>query len=227
MNKTLRLVMFDMDGTLLDSQDFIFEAMRRAFAQMGLPELSRAQILSIVGLSLDRAVATLMPQLNDCEVHEAAELYKQCFIALRAEKGGEGAAPLYQDVLSTLEVLASDEFLLMGVATGKARRGLDHAYKSHDIGRFFVTHQTADNHPSKPHPSMLLTALQETGAEVGNAVMIGDTQFDMEMAKAAGYHAIGVDWGYHPVDRLGSADQILSRMSDLPDYLTSIWGTTT
>lgn len=223
MNKTLRLVMFDMDGTLLDSQDFIFESMRRAFAKMGLPELSRRQVLSIVGLSLEKAVATLMPQLNDREVAEGAALYKECFIALRAEKGGEGAAPLYAGVREALEQLSTDDFLLMGVATGKARRGLDHAYHSHNIGGYFVSHQTADNHPSKPHPSMLLTALQETGVEAINAVMVGDTEFDMEMAKAAGYHAIGVDWGYHPVERLGAADQILSNMSELPKYLKTHW----
>lgn len=226
MSKTLRLVMFDMDGTLIDSQDFIYEAMRRAFAQMGLAERSKADILSIVGLSLDRAVSTLVPELSEKEVHEAADLYKKCFIALRAEKGGEGAAPLYDGVREVLEHLSKDDFLLMGVATGNARRGLDHAYASHDIGSYFVTHQTADNHPSKPHPSMLLTALQETGADVVNAVMVGDTQFDMEMAKAAGYHAIGVDWGYHSTDRLGAADHILSRMAELPDYLTSLWETT-
>lgn len=223
MNKTLRLVMFDMDGTLLDSQDFIYEAMRRAFGKMGLPELSRQQILSIVGLSLEKAVSTLMPHLNDREVAEGAALYKECFIALRAEKGGEGAAPLYQGVREALDVLSNHEYLLLGVATGKARRGLDHAYSSHDIGRYFVSHQTADNHPSKPHPSMLLTALQETGVDVSNAVMVGDTEFDMEMAKAAGYHALGVDWGYHDVDRLSAADHILSRMKDLPEYLDGHW----
>ncbi|MDG2341201.1 MAG: HAD-IA family hydrolase [Paracoccaceae bacterium] len=221
----MRLVMFDMDGTLLDSQDFIVEAMRRAFSQMELPDLGRAEILSIVGLSLDHAISTLMPDLKDREVSEATNLYKQNFIALRAEKGGEGAAPLYPDVRETLEILSQDNHLLMGVATGNARRGLDHAYSSHNLGSFFVTHQTADNHPSKPNPSMLITALQETGTDVANAVMIGDTQFDMEMAKAAGYHAIGVNWGYHPVERLSAADHILSTMSDLPDYLAAHWET--
>lgn len=225
MNQTLRLVMFDMDGTLLDSQDFIVEAMRRAFSQMGLPELPRTEILSIVGLSLEQAISTLMPDLAENEIGQATELYKQNFIALRAELGGEGAAPLYAGVRETLERLSQDDHLLMGVATGKARRGLDHAYSSHDIGGFFVTHQTADNHPSKPNPSMLLEALRETGTDAANAVMIGDTQFDMEMAKAAGYHAIGVDWGYHPVERLGSADHILSNMRDLPEYLAAHWET--
>lgn len=217
--------MFDMDGTLIDSQDLINEAMQRAFSLMGLPALPKAKVLSIVGLSLEKAAATLMPELSDSEVTECAALYKKCFISLRAETGGEGASPLYNRVRETLDNLSQDDFLLMGVATGKARRGLDHAYQSHNIGKYFVTHQTADNHPSKPHPSMLLTALQETGVEAAQAVMIGDTSFDMDMAKAAGYHAIGVEWGYHTSDKLGSADHMLSSMRDLPDYLNSHWGT--
>lgn len=225
MKETLRLVMFDMDGTLIDSQDVIYEAMRRAFDQMGLPALPKAKILSIVGLSLENAISTLMPELSDKEVAEGTALYRRCFIALRAEQGGEAAAPLYAGVRDVLDVLSKDDFLLMGVATGKARRGLDHAYKSHNIGDYFVTHQTADNHPSKPHPSMLMTALKETGVDAGQAVMIGDTSFDMDMAKAAGYHAIGVDWGYHPVEALSSADHILGSMYDLPDYLTTFWET--
>jgi len=217
--------MFDMDGTLIDSQDVIYEAMRRAFATMGLAALPKAKVLSIVGLSLDEAISTLMPELSKREVAEGVALYKQSFIALRAEQGGEAAAPLYQGVKEALDALSSDAFLVMGVATGKARRGLDHAYKSHDIGHYFMTHQTADTHPSKPHPSMLLTALQETGVDVTHAVMIGDTRFDMDMAKAAGYHAIGVDWGYHPVEALASADHILNSMGALPDYLNSHWET--
>ena len=223
MSQALRLAMFDMDGTLIDSQEFIFEAMRRAFATMGLPELSRGQVLSIVGLSLDKAVATLMPQLTAREVDEAAALYKQHFISLRAEKGGEAAAPLYDGVREVLDELARDDFLLMGVATGKARRGLDHAYASHDLGKYFVTHQTADDHPSKPHPSMLTTALTETGAELPRAVMIGDTSFDMEMARAAGFHAIGVSWGYHGADRLSAAHVVLDDIRTLPAYLREIW----
>ena len=225
MTQTLRLVMFDMDGTLIDSQDVIHEAMRRAFAQMGLPPLQKAKVLSIVGLSLENAISTLMPDLSDKEVAEGVALYKQCFIALRAEQGGEASAPLYAGVQEVLDRLAQDDFLLMGVATGKARRGLDHAYKSHNIGGYFVTHQTADDHPSKPHPSMLQSALRETGVDARQAVMIGDTSFDMDMAKAAGYHAIGVDWGYHPVSALASADHILGSMFDLPDYLKTHWET--
>jgi phosphoglycolate phosphatase len=223
MTQNLRLVMFDMDGTLIDSQDLIVEAMTAAFAQMGQSAPSRQKVLSIVGLSLDRAVATLMPELTDAEVAEGAALYKQNFIRLRAEKGGEAAAPLYPGVRQVLDALAGDDFLLMGVATGKARRGLDHAYAAHDLGRYFVTHQTADDHPSKPHPSMLTTALGETGVEARRAVMIGDTSFDMEMARAAGFHAVGVSWGYHPRERLGAAHEIIDDIRALPGVLDRIW----
>lgn len=223
MNQTLRLAVFDMDGTLIDSQEFIYEAMSRAFAAQGLPEKSREEILSIVGLSLEKAVATLMPQLDGEAIGEVASLYKQSFIALRAEKGGEAAVPLYDGVRDVLETLSRDDFLLMGVATGKARRGLDHAYAAHDIGRFFVTHQTADDHPSKPHPSMLTTSLSETGVDAQNAVMIGDTSFDMEMARAAGFHAIGVSWGYHDVEKLSAAHVVLDDIRELPAYLNKFW----
>lgn len=223
MSQTLRLAMFDMDGTLIDSQNMIVEAMRRAFADLGAPAISRSAILSIVGLSLDRAVASLLPDLTEAEVAVGAARYKHHFVQLRAEMGGEAAAPLYPGVRQVLDELARDDFLLMGVATGKARRGLDHAYAAHDLGKYFVTHQTADDHPSKPHPSMLTTALGETGAEARRAVMIGDTSFDMEMGKAAGFHTIGVAWGYHDTARLGAADVVIDDIRTLPEVLNTIW----
>ena len=115
----------------------------------------------------------------------------------------------------------------MGVATGKARRGLDHAYDAHNLRHFFVTSQTADNHPSKPHPSMLRAALSETGADAAHAVMIGDTSFDMEMGRAAGYRTIGVTWGYHPREGLiaAGADLLIDTYADLAAALDELWGT--
>ncbi len=224
MNETLRLVMFDMDGTLIDSQDFIVEAMRRAFVTLELPVPTRKDILGITGLSLSKAVAVLAPSLEGSDIEDVTDVYRQSFISLRAEKGGEGASPLYSGVRDMLDRLSRDDFTLMGVATGKPKRGLDHAYAVHDIGKYFVTHQTADFHPSKPHPSMLETALRETGTDTQQAVMIGDTSFDMEMAKAAGLHAIGVSWGYHDVSRLSAADHVIDDIADLPNYLNSLWG---
>ncbi|WP_212523659.1 HAD-IA family hydrolase [Actibacterium sp. MT2.3-13A] len=221
----LRLVVFDMDGTLIDSQDFIVEAMTRAFAEMGRPVPARPEILSIVGLSLPQAVARLAPDMDARAVEEGAERYKRSFIDLRAERGGEAAAPMYPGARAALERLHPRDELFLGVATGKARRGLDHAFSAHGIGHFFHTSQTADDHPSKPHPSMLLAALRETGVEAEEAVMVGDTTFDIEMGRAAGYRTIGVSWGYHPARALhaAGADIVIDEFDALDRALNMFW----
>lgn len=221
----LKLVVFDMDGTLIDSQDFIVEAMTRSFARMGQPLPSRDAILSIVGLSLPQAVARLLPDLDADQVAQAADQYKQEFVALRAEKGGEGAAPMYPGARAALERLRPRDEVFLGVATGKARRGLDHAFHAHDIGHFFHTSQTADDHPSKPNPSMLLRALEETMVAPRNSVMVGDTTFDIEMGRAAGFRTVGVSWGYHPTADLhdAGADIVIDSFDALGGALEELW----
>ena len=221
----LRLAVFDMDGTLIDSQLFIIEAMARGFRAAGLEPPSDAETLSIVGLSLPVAVRALAPQLTEAEAEEVAELYKQGFIALRAERGGEANAPLYPGARAALDRLRRRDEVLMGVATGKARRGLDHALKAHALTEVFHTLQTADGHPSKPHPSMLEAALGETGVDAACGVMIGDTEFDVVMGKAAGLATVAVSWGYHPVERLraAGADLVIDRYEDLDDALATLW----
>ena len=221
----LRLVVFDMDGTLIDSQHVIIEAMGRAFLQMGMPAPSGDQTRAIIGLSLDKAVATIAPDLSPSEVAAGVAAYRQSFVEMRAEKSGAPEAPLYAGARDALERLHQQDEILMGVATGKARRGLDHAYDTHGIGHYFVTHQTADIHPSKPHPSMLHQTLIDTGVEVAQAVMIGDTEFDIEMGKAAGFTTIGVSWGYHSLERLNNAgpDFIIDDFAALDETLNEIW----
>lgn len=223
----LKLAVFDVDGTLIDSQDFIVEAMSRAFTEMGVAIPTRKEILSIVGLSLHDAIATLVPDMSAPDVACAAEGYKDMFIKLRAEKGGEAAAPMYPGARAALEVLHKRDEVLLGVATGKARRGLDHAYQAHNIGQFFLTSQTADNHPSKPHPSMLQAALADTGTEAHQAVMIGDTSYDIEMGVAAGFRTIGVTWGYHDTEQLiaAGADLLIDTYDALIPALDRLWGT--
>ena len=115
--------------------------------------------------------------------------------------------------------------VLIGAATGMARRGLDHVIAVHGFERHFVTRQTADAHPSKPHPSMLTTALAETGVAPGRAVMVGDTDFDIDMGRAAGVRTVGVQWGYHPVERLARADLLIDRFAALDAALARLWGT--
>ena len=225
MSAPLKLAVFDMDGTLMDSQDFIVEAMTRAFVDMGLAVPARSEILSIVGLSLFEAISRLKPELPDAQVTAASGKYKDMFIKLRAERGGEASAPLYPGARQALEDLHARDEVLLGVATGKAMRGVDHAFKAHDLGKFFMTKQTADLHPSKPHPSMLHSCLSESGADVANAVMIGDTSFDIEMGRAAGFRTLGVTWGYHSVKDLKTAraDILVDDFADVVPALDELW----
>lgn len=219
----MRLVVFDVDGTLVDSQRTIVESMRRAYESVGEPMPAREAVLSIVGLSLDVAMARLSPEAARETHHALADAYKAAYFDLRASEGTQASSPFYPGAREALMELASREDILLGVATGKSRRGLDKLIEGHDLHGIFVTEQVADFHPSKPHPSMLQAALAETGTEPQNAVMIGDTSFDMDMAKAAGMQAIGVSWGYHPASALASAARIVDRFEDLAGALDEIW----
>lgn len=222
----LRLVVFDMDGTLIDSQHLIVDAMHGAFARGGQPLPSREDILSIVGLSLEEAVAALAPHLPRDATRVLADHYRDGFVAQRAAGSGAGDAPLYPGAREALDRLAAEGDLLLGVATGKARRGLDHSFEIHGIGGYFTTLQTSDHHPSKPHPSMLQATLAETGVKAGRAVMVGDTEFDVAMGRAAGFATIGVAWGYHPRARLtaAGADIVIEDFSALDDALADLFG---
>ena len=197
----MKLVIFDVDGTISDSQAQICAAMDYGFAELGLPVPPRAAILSIVGLSLPQAVARLVPDQPPEVQDRIVAFYKQSYMAHRKVE----AAPLYPGAADLLHRLAAREDLVLGVATGKSRRGLDALIAHHGLEGLFVTRQVADDHPSKPHPSMVLTALAETGVEACDAVMIGDTSYDMDMGRAAGVATIGVAWGYHPVADLVAA----------------------
>ena len=197
----MRLVVFDVDGTLVDSQNHITHAMGFAFDQVGLTPLPKSQVLSIVGLSLPVAVAQLAPDLDAQTQARIVAAYKDSFMRARLDS----AAPLYPGAMDCLDRLADRDDLLLAVATGKSRRGLDAMIAAHGLQGRFLSLQTADGHPSKPHPSMLQAALAETGTTADRAVMIGDTSFDMEMARAAGLAGFGVSWGYHPTHALQDA----------------------
>ena len=191
---TLRLAIFDCDGTLIDSQHSIVAAMTTAFEAMALPIPVRATCLSVVGLSLPQAMAQLVPQ-GPADLHDdLCDHYKRAFHALRAS--GTLHEPLYDGISDLLDALEADGWLL-AVATGKSDRGLRLALEYHGLHSRFVSLQTADRHPSKPHPSMIEMALADAGVARENAVMIGDTSFDMLMARAANVRPLGVGWGYH------------------------------
>ena len=198
-----KLALFDCDGTLVDSQANICRAAEDAFTLAGLDAPPRTAIRRIVGLSLVEAMRMLHPDGEDGLHRSLAEDYKAAFFRLRSS-GAMAEEPLYEGMIEVLDALQADGWVL-GVATGKSDRGLAHILAHHKIATRFVTLQTADRHPSKPHPSMIETAMAESGARPATTVMIGDTSYDMMMARAAGARALGVAWGYHPVDELTAA----------------------
>ncbi|SDW80798.1 phosphoglycolate phosphatase [Ruegeria halocynthiae] len=223
MSAPLRLVLFDVDGTLVDSQGAIISAMTACFQAQSLSVPSRDAILSIVGLSLPHAMARLAADQTDRVQDALVDGYKQAYHAQRLELGA-ASSPLYPDARQVIEVLHAMPEVLLGVATGKSQRGLDALLEAHELEQYFVTRQVADHHPSKPHPSMIETALAETGVDAAQAAMVGDTSFDMDMAKAAQVAGIGVSWGYHDRSALKAARHVIETFEQLPGALAKIWG---
>lgn len=206
----MKVVIFDVDGTLVDSQALIVGAMNSGLVSAGLPELPREKILSIVGLSLAVAVADLVPEASPERQAAVVDGYRAAFHEARLQE----LSPLYPGAVEALAALSARDDLLLAIATGKARRGLNAMIEAHGWQGLFFSTQTADDHPSKPHPSMIEKILSESGLDARDAVMIGDTSFDMEMARAAGVSAFGVTWGYHPDEALVAAGASLIA----PDY---------
>jgi phosphoglycolate phosphatase len=212
-----RLAIFDCDGTIVDSQADICLAMEQCFASAGLPPPPRERTRRVVGLSLIEAMQAMHPE-GEPHVHLAlAEDYKLAFQRLRG--AGLVEEPLYEGVADLVEALEKDGWLL-GVATGKSDRGLRLCLERHALHPRFVTLQTADRHPSKPHPSMIEQAMADAGAAPETTLMIGDTSFDMAMARAAGVTAVGVAWGYHEPQELlaAGADFIAQQPSDITAF---------
>jgi len=199
-----RLVIFDMDGTLIDSEALICGCMDAAFQAAGHPAPGAAATRRIVGLSLPIAIARLAPALDEAARAAVTARYKDAFTRVRAEVGDAAAAPMFPGARAALDRIAQGG-ALMAVATGKARRGLERVLDAHDLRGFFAATQSADDAPSKPHPGMVLNALAAAGGCAARAVVVGDSAYDVEMAVAAGVPAIGVSWGVHPAGALRDA----------------------
>lgn len=214
-----RLAVFDCDGTLVDGQAPVCEAMEAAFGACGLAAPARHSIRRSVGLSLPQALRGLAPGADEAALAALDAAYRAAFRARR--EAGAIEEPLFDGIREVLETLAARGWAL-GVATGKSDRGLDHCLAAHGLGALIATRQTADRHPSKPHPAMLEAALAEAGAAPGEAAMIGDTHYDMAMARAAGVRAIGVAWGYHDAAELlaAGADAVAETPAELLELLS-------
>lgn len=218
----LRLVIFDVDGTLIDSQTEIMAAMKVAFASENLPMLDRATVLSIVGLSLAEAFAVLCPQSALAQQTRLVQAYKDAFVELRSTYGKD-QSPMFAGAMDMLQTLHAQDHTLLAVATGKSKRGLDKMIERHGLEGLFVSQQVADFHPSKPHPAMVLAALADTGVDASRAVMLGDTTYDMDMGRAAGVGTIGVSWGYHDAANL-NADIVIDDFAALPAAIDKLTG---
>lgn len=221
----MKLVLFDCDGTLVDSQHVIVAAMGRAFARAELAMPPREAVLGIVGLSLVEAMQRLGEDDPRFPAERLAELYREAFRELRTEP--DFSEPMFPGMRALIDRLAARDDLLLGIATGKSQRGVAAVLAHHGLEGRFVTIQTADDAPSKPHPAMVLQAMAATGAAPMDTVLIGDTSFDMVMARAAGARAIGVSWGYHAPDLLtqSGAERLARDADELQRAIDELWGT--
>lgn len=199
---TVRLAVFDCDGTLVDGQADICAAMDLAFAEARLGPADHHAVRRIVGLSLPQAIRQLAPSASPEQWDCAIRTYKDAYRTARAQ--GRLAEPLFDGIPSLVARLRQAGWLL-GIATGKSDRGLAACLAMHGLADQFCTLQTADRHPSKPHPAMLEAAMAEALALPAHCAMIGDTSYDMAMARAAGVKPIGVAWGYHTAEELRDA----------------------
>lgn len=216
-----RLAVFDLDGTLIDSRHSIGEAMAQAFTTLGLQAPTYDETRRIVGMSLEPAIQVLAPQLDPARWPELSLAYKNAFLRNREAGIRE---PLYEGARDTLERMRGEGWL-MGIATGKARRGIDHVLATHDLHTFFDCGFCADDGPGKPDPHMLSLNMQALDIAPEHTVMIGDTTFDMEMARSAGAYALGVSWGFHTADEIaGHAHEIAHDFPTLNSMLAN-WRT--
>jgi len=184
------LVIFDWDGTIMDSTGLIAWCIQESCREMGLPVPPESEAKWVIGLGFIQSVEHVAPGLDRARQLALAESYRRHFVAREHE------APLYEGITGLLAGLR-DRDRRLAVATGKARRGLDRALAASGLGPFFEATRCADEGFPKPHPDMILRLLEETGVEPSRAVMIGDTTHDLELAANAGVDAVAVSYGAH------------------------------
>ena len=212
------MVVFDCDGTIVDSQAAIVDIMWSTFESYNLKKPERKEILLGIGLELGAGIQRLLPEENNIDIDELCLVYKQFSSDYR--KNQNIGDPLYPDAEQTIRKLHSDKWLL-GVATGKSRVGLDYVLNLYGLKEIFVTKQTSDSAAGKPNPEMLQNAMRDTGLDPDSVFMVGDTTYDICMAQNAGTHSIGVSWGYHDAEELleAGAEVIVHSFEELSQFL--------
>ncbi|BAK77708.1 phosphoglycolate phosphatase [Pseudogulbenkiania sp. NH8B] len=195
MNKTFDLIVFDWDGTLMDSTAHIATSIQKACADLGLPVPDRSAASHVIGLGLGDALRHVCPSLPEERFEDMVDAYRQHYL------NGDATIELFEHVQEGLAELQQSG-LFLAVATGKSRKGLDRALSETGLGTLFHASRTADECHSKPHPAMLLELTDELGVAPGRTLMVGDTTHDLLMAQNAGTHKVGMSYGAHPVSAL-------------------------
>ena len=210
-----KLIVFDWDGTLMDSEAKIVASARAAITDLSVPPLANERIRNIIGLGLREAVECLFPEGDEAFHRQFVERYRYHFLI-----ADQTPMPLFAGAEDTLSALC-DQGYMLAVATGKARRGLDRVLDETGLRRHFLTSRCADEAPSKPHPQMLEEIMEELGVAGDETLMVGDTEYDLQMARNAGTRAIGVSYGVHGCERLLQFEPLacLDDISELTEWL--------
>jgi phosphoglycolate phosphatase len=210
-----RLIVFDWDGTIIDSHSAIVECMQEASRELGLAIPERERASHVIGLSLHDILRIVAPDLPAARYPEYVAAYRRHFFAR------EETMRLFPGMDELLAELSKGH--LLGIATGKSRKGLDRALGAAGLSELFAASRCADETHPKPHPAMLLELMQELKVRAGEALMIGDTSHDMQMARAAGVDAVAVAYGAHPEEGLRACEPLgcFSDVAQLRAWLAS------
>ena len=220
----IRLAIFDVDGTIVDSAGHIVEAAHQVFEANGLPKPDEQAVRSGIGLNLEIIMLQLLGNDDQDLAFDLAQQYRDN-INHKIENGLLSET-IYHGAAETIDTLGNQDETFLGIATGKRLKGVERLFREQGFGHHFHTLQTPDNNPSKPHPGMVHTAMKDTGVDAQRTVMIGDTSYDMEMAKSAGARALGVNWGYHDADRLraAGADLVIENYGQMLEAIDELTG---